>query len=66
MWPEDDVVCVLRTSWPSSIQEAEERLAAAGIPFELVELFDGEEWEFRVPRTAEEAARDVLSGMDGE
>jgi len=65
MWPEDDLVTVLRTRWPSAIAEAEELLATGGIPYELVEMFDGEEWEFRVPRSAEEAAREVLAGVEG-
>ena len=64
MWPEDQLVTLVRTRWPSEIAETEEILESAGIPYEIVELFDGEEFEFRVPETALSAARKAL-GLGG-
>jgi hypothetical protein len=64
MTPEDDdLVGVLRLRWPSEIERAEELLAAAGIPFDLVEMFDGEEWDLRVPGDLAEAARELLADL---
>lgn len=66
MTPEDDdLVGVLRLRWPSEIDRAEELLTAAGIPFDLVEMFDGEEWDLRVPNDLAEAAREVLEEFGG-
>lgn len=64
MWPEDQLVTLLRARWPSEIAEAEEILEAAGIPYEIVELFDGDELEFRVPETMLSAARKALGLED--
>ena len=64
MWHEDQLVTLLRTRWPSELAETEEVLEASGIPYELVELFDGEEFEFRVAETMLAAAREAL-GLEG-
>ena len=60
MWPEDQLVAVLRVRWPSELAEAEEILDAAGISHEVVELFDGEEFEILVPESMLSAAKDAL------
>ena len=67
MWPEEEMVTVLTTRWPSTIAEAEELLESSGIPYELVEPDDdgGDEWRFRVPREVEPAARELLAGLEG-
>ena len=64
MWHEDQFVTLLRTRWPSELAQTEELLEASGITYELVELFDGEEFEFRVAETMLRAAREVL-GLEG-
>lgn len=60
MWPEDQLVTLLRVRWPSELAETEEILETAGISYEVVELFDGEEFEFRVPETMLAAAKEAL------
>lgn len=60
MWPEDQLVPLLRARWPSELAETEAILEAAGISYEIVELFGGEEFEFRVPEAMLAAAREAL------
>ena len=61
MRTDEPLVGIARLRWPSDIAEAEELLTSAGIEFELVELFDGEELELRVPAESAAAARELLA-----